>query len=647
MTRRLAPGMCVLLLFAVVGVAMSSPLMLHLSDHLPGDVLGDNVAFLWNLWWMREAGRGFFFTHALFAPFGTDLVLHTHTALQAAIAATLLRPLNVVVAQNVLILATLTVNGFCAYLLALDRTSDRTASVLAGLTYACSPYVAAHLLGHFNLIGIWTLPLFTLCLLRTMRTPTTRWSAVTGLVIAAVVYTDYYYSIYCLLIGVGLIVHRAQLVTFVRSSQRRGGSQTVVLAVGVALAVVITSAHLTGGFDRTYLGVRVRANEPGNLWTAAEVVLLVYVWLKMGLRLQVPGREHFQRALRQASVLLPALGFAAILLMPVLFHAGSIMRHGDYSSPPHMWRSAAPGIDVVSLVLGNPFHAVTGAMTVRAYGRFNLGHVEGVGFVGIVASLAWLWAVYEQRKRPELRAVVLLGCFFLVWALGPWLQIAGHQTRMMMPGSLLSLVPVLSNARIPGRAIVGTLLAASLALAHFVAQLPANRRRPLVALLIVMLGLESVRAPFPLVSLQTPPIYAALPDGRGTVLELPTGLRDGLGETGQFDQRVMLYQAQQHAHPLVGGFIARVAPSIHDRYSRTPVLRSLFALSASAVDAHADPADERLTATDRRAALLAVPVAYVSLDLQRASDGLVAFVEGMELQPLASDGHRAIFAVVR
>ena len=134
--------------FGTLAVIWSFPLALHLSDRLPGVVAGDNLSFLWNLWWMRQSGTEFFRTPLLFAPFGTDLALHTHTALQGLIAATALRSLDIVAAQNLILLLTLSLNGIAAYLLALDRTHNRIAAALAGLAFGGSPFVSARLLGH-------------------------------------------------------------------------------------------------------------------------------------------------------------------------------------------------------------------------------------------------------------------------------------------------------------------------------------------------------------------------------------------------------------------------------------------------------------------------------------------------------------------
>ena len=77
--------------FLISSLIWSFPLVTRISTHLPGDGLGDNAAFLWNFWWMRHAlstagahgFQTFFQTDHIFAPFGADLTLHTHTALPA------------------------------------------------------------------------------------------------------------------------------------------------------------------------------------------------------------------------------------------------------------------------------------------------------------------------------------------------------------------------------------------------------------------------------------------------------------------------------------------------------------------------------------------------------------------------------------
>src|SRR3954468_12706216 len=160
------PAVASLIAYLALAIVQTWPLVLHLNTHLPGLGLGDNVSFVWNLWWMREAigssSATFFSTPLLFAPLGVPLVLHTHTAALALAGATLLSPLSIVGAQNVLLIASLALNGWSMWLLARSVTDDPLASFVAGIIVLTSPLVATRLMGHFNLVAVWPLTLAVL-----------------------------------------------------------------------------------------------------------------------------------------------------------------------------------------------------------------------------------------------------------------------------------------------------------------------------------------------------------------------------------------------------------------------------------------------------------------------------------------------------
>ena len=52
---------------------------------------------------------------------------------------------------------------------------------------------------------------------------------------------------------------------------------------------------------------------------------------------------------------------------------------------------------------------------------------------------------------------------------------------------------------------------------------------------------------------------------RGTVLEVPLGIRDGSGERGKLDPWLSYYQTV-HGQPEMGGFVARLSNRIRASY---------------------------------------------------------------------------------
>jgi hypothetical protein len=200
-----ASHLLALALFAALAIVWTWPLVLHFHDHIPG-LPGDNFSFLWNLWWMRKAlaapNVSFFHSVYLFSPFGVDLVNHPHTALQGLISATLLAKLSIIEAENLLIVFSLFLNAACAYALAFDITRNRRLAVLAGVAFGGSPYVAAHLLGHFDLLTAWVIPLFALFFRRALIGGKVIPAIVAGLCAAIAAYSAYDHVVYIALFAI-------------------------------------------------------------------------------------------------------------------------------------------------------------------------------------------------------------------------------------------------------------------------------------------------------------------------------------------------------------------------------------------------------------------------------------------------------------
>jgi len=207
-------------------------------------------------------------------------------------------------------------------------------------------------------------------------------------------------------------------------------------------------------------------------------------------------------------------------------------------------------------------------------------------------------------------------------------------------------VPIVANARMPGRAIVVVYLVVAILAAIGLDRLRSRggRMQAVAWCLVLMLLVEVMpgRPPFYLPDM--PSAYAALHDAplTGAVCELPLGLRDGFGETGSFDSAVLLHQ-MMHERPIVGGFVARLPPVIAATYERMPVVQSLLRLSSGRA---ASDQDLTLTRRNAAAALVSAGIAFVVLDTRRASADLVQYVQSrIELQQIAEEDGRVFYKV--
>jgi hypothetical protein len=642
---RISHGLAAVL-FLAMAVVWSWPLAAHFSTHLSGGA-GDNLSFLWNTWWMRQAlaspAINFFQTDRLFAPFGIDLTLHTHTALPSWLAATLFAPLSTVAAQNAVNLASLAMNGFAAYLLAWDRTRSRVGALVAGLIFGGSPYLSVHLLGHFNLIAAWGIPLFLLCGLRAIERHSMTASAAAGACLVAIAYTDYYYLVYCVVLGAVWCAGRLLRLQLAMVPVSRPSRITRALAALLTIdAALVVSIFITGGFVMSVGGWRIAATRPTNLLAIGWllVVLLVLAYRRPRVTCSPVSRGVIAE---EGRLLAPMILVTLAGLTPLILQGGALLANGNYTAPAPSWRSGPGGVDLATLLLGNPSHPLTGAWTRGVYEHLGINRVEGLGWLGVAPLALMCWSAVRVRPSSEMRRWWLIGGLFFVWALGPWLHIGGFDTGLLLPQNFLTFVPILSNARMPGRAMVLVFLAVGMIAALTIAQCPGVWRRRIAVSVFLLTAIDYLPAPFPLTPIDVPSLYGQLKTmGEGAVCELPMGLRDGFGEIGVFDDRVLTYQ-MVHGHPIVGGFAARIPTSIKSAYQDTPVVRSLLKLSNGE---EMDPRDAGLTREQAGIALQQATIRFVVLNRATASRPLVDYVErALPLRLVVKEGTRELYTL--
>jgi hypothetical protein len=644
----LRADLCAAGVFALVAVGWTFPLILHLGTSLLGAGAGDNVTGLWNLWWMRTAlasGQDFFRTSYLFAPVGVDLTLDTHTALPAFVGATLLAPLSLVAAVNVTILCALFLNGWCAYRLAARFTADRGAAIAAGLVFGGSTYLSAQLNGHFNLVGAWMLPLFALATMEALR-GSLRWGVVAGIVLGGTAYVDYYYLVFEAALGLCLIVSAARewsiwRVDRGRLSELLSYALAVAIVGDVLLIVVVATtgdSSLTMGSRRVLVGTY---NPLQVVWALAALWVIV----RTQPRLRTRPRPTWD-ARRVRIPLAVAVAVALAVAAPILWKGTLLALRGDYVSQRYFWRSAPPGVDLASLLLGNPFHSLWGPVIQHLYARWGINLIEsGGGWLGVVPVLLAGWSLSQRWSDQAVRQWAAVGAIFLIWAFGSHLAAFGHATGMILPGAVLRWVPGVSNARMPGRAIVVVDLAVGVLGAVALAAWRARSRSPNVLLVgaLLLTAIDLFPAPFPIVMLDHPSLYDALRDRpeRGAVCELPLGARDGFGELSALDHRVLFYQTI-HGRPIVGGFVARLPPSVLDAYRADPLISALLRLSTptGSREATGPPPDRESAA----ALLRRDGIRFVVLNRMTASPALIDYVvHDLPLTLIEDDGERSLY----
>jgi hypothetical protein len=636
-----------LALFALLAVAWTWPLVLHLGDAVPGDP-GDNYSFLWNLWWMRHVlatpDLPYFHTTYLFYPFGTTIADHPHCALPALVAATLLKPLSIITAYNLLLLAFLFVNMAAMYALAwtiLESAGNgvrRRAAMLAAVIFGISPYVAVHLLGHFDLVAVWVLPAFALALHRAVHRGSNRAAFMAGLVLVATAYTAYYYVVYLCLFTVAYLTAWAFHVSVSRAvtpAKPRAVLRYLFLAAAMLFAALGIAIAVTGGGSFYVAGVAVSSRTPQNALTAAWIC--AFIWLALAWRPRVTWSSRSPAATRRAVAIVSIVVATFVAgAAPLFKEAAYLIARGEYVTPYYGWRSAPRGIDVVAPLLGHPLHPLSRNPSGRAYAAVSADAVEAIAWLGIVPLLIGFLTRRERRGLEDARLWGVVGAVFLIWALGPYLLVGGFDTGLKLPQILARFVPFVANARMPGRAIVVVFMALAVLAAAGLARAPRLQRPAIQWLLIGIVAFEYWDAPIRLTPLDRPAVYQALAAAPpGALCEVPFGIGDGLSVGfGSQDRRILFY-ATQHEHPLVGGYIGRMPPRAKERIEGMPVAGPLLELSS-----RPEAARSRPVAT---ADAPEQTCRYLVVNRAASPAAVLSYVQQLPAERIASDESRDLY----
>lgn len=630
--------------YAAVAVAVTWPLAGHLRSTLLGSPSGDTGVYVWNLWIFRhelvEKGHLPFSTDHIFGyTGGADFSLHNFTPIAGLLATPLIPHVGVVAAFNILLMVMLTLTGVSVFALGKTVGLRNWSAALAGTMFIASPVITARETAHFSLVTAWSLPLFVLLFLRLMERPTLATAVLVGVDVAAAHYSDTYYGVYCLLIGVFVVAWR-----FVRIERRAPAPTCDARAIRIVdrtlvmVAVFLAWRLITGWTEVSIGSIRFSMK---TLYTPTLLAVLLgatRVWLTFRpvARLHDPT-DRLPVFIRLGGV---SVATCLALMAPVLVGLVQRFFQGRLPETPLPWRSSPRGVDLLAYVVPNPNHAWFGRWTERWWLPPNADAfpelVASFSIVGLVCIGVAAW----RRWLPSFW--VAFTAFFGLLSLGPFIHIAGVNTTVIAPWAILRYVPVLGLARSPSRFAVLASLGLSLLLAF---ALEAWRRnsprawRRLAMPVLLLLALEGFPGPRHLYSANIPPVYQhlALTPKDGRILTLPTGIRDGVSSLGNFSASSLFFQTA-HRHPIEGGYLSRVSPLRRTASARAPMLVALFALS----DQETTLTDAEVEATrwSRDTFLAHSCVRHVVIDKDHASSRLRAFaIEALHLVPVMEDQH--------
>jgi len=590
----------VALIYTALSVALTWPLAAGLASDVPGD-LGDSLLNMWILAWGAEhlprvatgaMSWSAFWNANIFHPEPLTLALSEHLVGQVLqILPVYWLTGNVILAYNLLFIATFALSAFGAFLLVRDLTGSARAAFLAGLIYGFLPYRIASV-PHLQVmssqwmpLALWGLNRF-ITLIPESRIPDPRSpipdprspipaSASLALGTAALVMQNLscgYYLLYFAPFVPAFAIFRMWtlgLLANLRVWIGLAASAAVTLALTLPFLLPYRAAQEQFGFERPFGEV---VQYSANLWsyvTASEYLVLWGSWLRAYPQ---PEGETF-------------LGFMPWLLaLAALVCVVSRFSRIGGATPPgvsgfNRIRRAAPpvvsGFSRIDKVLA--FLAATQLLALASlilFGGFELGPLSvrtpmRVLFQLVAITGVWL-AVSPAARARAARALRAPATFFLAAALiAMWLSL-GPRPRSgdvllatTGPYNLLyEHVPGFNGVRVPARYAMIAGLFLAVAAGYGARQLSTgNVQLSTAALLILLEGLavpmalnrtwsqnETMPPARVLPHSRPPAVYAgvaALPAG-SVITEFPFG--DPAWEIRY------VYYAAAHWKPITNGY---------------------------------------------------------------------------------------------
>jgi hypothetical protein len=197
-------GLLPIIFYFIFFCILTYPLILKFSTHFFAGY-GDGLQNVWNIWWVNKAltelHQPLWQTRYLHYPYGISLLGHTLNPFNGFMGILLLKFLTLIETHNFVVVFSFVAGGLTAFLLAYYFTKSYWGSIIAGFIFTFSNYHFAHAEGHLQMVSLEWISLFVLFWYMLLVKPRIVTAIASAIVLFAVLFCDYYYFLYCVMIA--------------------------------------------------------------------------------------------------------------------------------------------------------------------------------------------------------------------------------------------------------------------------------------------------------------------------------------------------------------------------------------------------------------------------------------------------------------
>jgi hypothetical protein len=330
--------------YLALALIATFPLILKFTEAVPGG--GDVWQFINQFWWFKKAlieqKVNPYFDPYMFYPTGVSLASTTLTPFNTLLSVPLQFIFNLPTTYNILFLLTFVMTGYGTFALARYLIEDRWAAFGSSIIFTFCSYRLMRGLGHLNLLTTQFIPLYTLFLIRTLRTRKTSDALLAGLFLALVGLSS---EIYLVQVAVLSLILSPIVLWWTKERSLKGLVRPLLLGLGAFLVIALPFYYSTASL--VYFG-DVNLGLPLSYVSMNSVDLLAYFTPNLGTVLYdllFSGvYSHFTASPLEATVF---IGYTTIALATF----ASIRQR---SKETHLW--AAMAVVFAGLSLGPELH---------------------------------------------------------------------------------------------------------------------------------------------------------------------------------------------------------------------------------------------------------------------------------------------------
>jgi hypothetical protein len=265
-----------------------------------------------------------------------------------------------------------------------------------------------------------------------------------------------------------------------------------------------------------------------------------------------------------------------IFLYPWLIKVYKFLSTSSYAQPSNLPDPIPYSADIFNIFLPSRLNPIYKPLLkyITGYFPFVKYIFEDFIYPGLVILICYMFVLFIYKKLPKIIQIYFwTSLVFLILTFGPYLKILGKNLLIPLPFLFLYRIPFIQLARAPGRFVVIFVFLSCIVSAYIINYLLQRKilnKNVIFLLIFLIFIIDQLYLGYPGAKIKLPlKIYKYIQSNNsGSVLDIPSTLRDGLRSVGYMDGIWQPNAQLLHKQPIYGFYAGRINNDIFDYYKK-------------------------------------------------------------------------------